>query len=78
MPPAAVKRRLNNAIRCCTVITEGERNEKLFRMLCKLINIGATAEQLEELAVELNMQKIDPPLDDEELALIITSARRYC
>jgi hypothetical protein len=63
-----------------TVIVEGERNERLFRVGCALWGkgeVGSRAELLQRL-METNIERVSPPLDTDEVYKIIDSiSSRY-
>ena len=59
------------------VISEGGRNDFLFKEICKLTSSGLVDDALEARAHEINQSRCRPPLPREEVSHILTSARRY-
>jgi Bifunctional DNA primase/polymerase, N-terminal/Primase C terminal 1 (PriCT-1) len=62
-----------------TTIVEGERNERLFRIGCAMWGkgqVGSRGELLERL-MEVNLQRVSPPLDSGEVWRIAESVSRY-
>ena len=59
------------------VISEGARNDVLFRIGCALRRVGLSAREIEAALVAVNDGRCQPPLDAEELERIAKSAARY-
>lgn len=58
-------------------LTEGERNDKLFRHACRLRRAGYNEAEILEALTIANMRRCHPPLAESELARIAASACRY-
>jgi putative DNA primase/helicase len=62
-----------------TVIVEGERNDRLFRVGCATwgkAEVGSRAELFQRL-METNLERVSPPLDSDEVWKIAESVSRY-
>jgi len=58
-------------------LTEGERNDNLFRYACQKVAQGLAEEEVDLLAICRNEDYCDPPLNDSELSTIVKSALTY-
>ncbi|GHV32727.1 hypothetical protein FACS18949_04570 [Clostridia bacterium] len=58
-------------------IPDGERNNTLFREACRLREMGHTENEIRGLMVVMNEERCNPPLDADELEIIIGSASKY-
>lgn len=58
-------------------ITEGSRNDTLFRLASLLADIGISIDSIETVLYSENQNRCTPPLDEEELQLIISSISKY-
>lgn len=58
-------------------VTEGGRNDALFRLACSLRSKGLTVEEITAAVMEANKGRCNPPLPDSEIKTICTSAGRY-
>lgn len=62
-----------------SLIVEGERNHRLFRIGCAMWgkgDVGSHGELLQRL-MEVNLQRVSPPLDSDEVWRIADSVSRY-
>jgi predicted RNA-binding Zn-ribbon protein involved in translation (DUF1610 family) len=59
------------------ILTEGRRNDGLFRRGCSLRRKGATHQEIEETLLADNARRCKPPLEDWEVLKIAASAARY-
>ena len=62
-----------------SVICEGERNEKLFRVGCALWGKGevGSRSELASYLLEVNQERVSPPLDPSEVMKFTESVTRY-
>ena len=58
-------------------ITEGQRNQELFRLAASLRSKGLTVEEITAAVMEANKGRCNPPLPEREIKAICTSAGRY-
>lgn len=58
-------------------ITEGQRNQELFRLAASLRSKGLTVEEITAAIMEANKGRCNPPLPEREIKAICTSAGRY-
>ncbi|OFZ54733.1 MAG: hypothetical protein A2428_00915 [Bdellovibrionales bacterium RIFOXYC1_FULL_54_43] len=58
-------------------IVEGNRNDSLFRLGCKLVRVGLTFEAIRAALTEENRTGCVPPLTDEEVRSIASGVMRY-
>ena len=56
---------------------EGQRNDSLFRLACRLRRSGLTADEIRVALDKRNATHCNPPLPDAEVAAIAASAGRY-
>lgn len=59
------------------LIAEGGRNDFLFREVCALSTSGLAGDDLASRAHQINQDRCRPPLPEEEVSQILTSALRY-
>jgi len=59
------------------IITEGQRNARLFGMGCRLRRLGHSGEEIAALLITCNRKRCRPPLEDAEVVSIAESAMRY-
>ena len=62
---------------CEAGITEGFRNEALFKRACLLRGSGKTQDEIEESLMSMNQKQCVPPLPATEVVEIAKSAARY-
>ena len=67
----------NNHFDMPEVISEGGRNDKLFRMACSLQSQKYSDEAIRAMIEIENKQRCKPPLEDKELDRIISNALSY-
>jgi hypothetical protein len=60
-----------------SVITDGSRNNRLFRVACAMRGNGSGQVEIEAELLEVNAFRCRPPLDPDELRKIAVSATRY-
>ena len=58
-------------------ITEGQRNDELFRLAASLRARGLTVEEITAAVMEANKSRCTPPLSEDEVESICNSAGRY-
>lgn len=58
-------------------VTEGQRNQELFRLAASLRSKGLTVEEITAAVMEANKGRCNPPLPEREIKAICTSAGRY-
>lgn len=58
-------------------ITEGQRNDELFRFAASLRAKGLTVEEITPAVMEVNKSRCTPPLSEDEVVTICNSAGRY-
>ena len=58
-------------------ITEGRRNDKLFKLTCRLRDAVLVPETIERVVQEVNAVHCKPPLADSEVKVLVRSALRY-
>jgi hypothetical protein len=56
---------------------EGQRNDGLFRLGCRLRGCGASYEEIEAALLTFNQQRCFPPLPEDEVLRIARSIERY-
>jgi hypothetical protein len=62
----------------CSLITEGSRNELLFRRVaCRMRGQGASRSEIEQACLEANARLCVPPLPEDEVLKLAASATRY-
>lgn len=59
------------------IVSEGGRNDYLFRLAAKLVGEGRSSDEVANLVVGTNRRVCSPPLEDAEVMLIINSALKY-
>ena len=55
-------------------ITEGRRNDKLFKLTCRLRDAVLVPETIERVVQEVNAVRCKPPLADSEVKVLVRSA----
>ena len=58
-------------------VTEGKRNQELFKLAASLRSKGLTVEEITAAVMEANKGRCTPPLPDSEIKAICNSAGRY-
>lgn len=58
-------------------VTEGKRNQELFKLAASLRSKGLTVEEITAAVMEANKGRCNPPLPDSEIKTICNSAGRY-
>lgn len=58
-------------------ISEGERNQTLFRIAAAIRGQGAHQDEIEASLLEINARRCVPPLSDKEVRKIVVSASKY-
>lgn len=58
-------------------VTEGQRNQELFRLAASLRSKGLIVEEITAAIMEANKGRCSPPLPEREIKAICTSAGRY-
>lgn len=59
------------------MVTEGKRNEEMFKLASSLRSKGLTVEEITAAMMEANKNRCNPPLDAKEIETICKSAGRY-
>lgn len=59
------------------MVTEGKRNEEMFKLASSLRSKGLTVEEITAAMMEANKTRCNPPLDAKEIETICKSAGRY-
>ena len=58
-------------------VTEGSRNDFIYRKACQLQSLGWTDDAILKACLAENEQRLDPPLDPAEVEKAVTSALKY-
>lgn len=66
-----------NAVETPESVTEGGRNQEMFRLACSLRAKGLTVEELMPAVLKANETRCKPPLSTREIETICKSAGRY-
>ena len=59
------------------VVDEGQRNDFLFKKVCRLRKAGLERDEILAALIMMNEQRCNPPLPDTELETIANSACKY-
>jgi len=70
-------RRERSGLTVPEMISEGSRNDTLFKFACSLREKGCGEETIKASVEALNLEQCDPPLDDDEVHTLVKSALQY-
>ena len=60
-----------------TGATQGNRNDSIYKLACKLFSKGFTFEETNEIITSFNQTHVMPPLPDKEVETTLRSASKF-